>query len=168
MNLTSRPVRILVQALLLAVLVLCALATRRHVLNAQRQLTRDGSIPFTLESALAFRRIQMAYRDGDLPRMDRGIQYPEGVAARETDTLGAERLYAETARLNVELMALDCAVPGVPEWREIPPPAPDPARLQAFFETYELHRFAAETESAASAAPPPKPPPPAAAQLELF
>ena len=98
MKLTSRPVRILVQVLLLAVLVLCALATRRHVLNAQRQLTRDGSIPFTLESALAFRRIQMAYRDGDLPRMDRGIQYPEGVAARETDTLGAERLYAETAR----------------------------------------------------------------------
>ena len=98
MTFTSRPVRILLQALLLAALVLCALATRRHVLNAQRQLTRDGSIPFTLESALAFRRIQMAYRDGDLPRMDRGIQYPEGVAARETDTLGAERLYAETAR----------------------------------------------------------------------
>jgi len=75
---------------------------------------------------------------------------------------------AETARLNVELMALDCAVPGVPDWSEIPPPAPDAVRLKAFFETYELHRFAAETASAAPAAPPPKPPPPAAAQLELF
>ncbi|MDD3440892.1 MAG: hypothetical protein PHU50_05505, partial [Kiritimatiellae bacterium] len=66
------------------------------------------------------------------------------------------------------LMALDCAVPGVPDWSEIPPPAPDAVRLKAFFETYELHRFAAETASAAPAAPPPKPPPPAAAQLELF
>ena len=53
------------------------------------------------------------------------------------------------AELNVQLMALDKAVPGVPDWDAIPVPAPDAARLQAFFEKYELHRFVAE-----KAAPP--------------
>lgn len=90
--------RIAVQSLLLLLLFVGAVATRRHVLNAQRQLTSDRSIPFSLESALAFRRIQMAYRDGELPRIDRGIEYPEGVDARATDTLGAETLLAEAAR----------------------------------------------------------------------
>ncbi len=99
MTLTSKPLQILLQALLVALLAAGAVATRRHVLDAQRQLTADGSIPFTLESALAFRRIQMAYRDGELPKIDRGIQYPRGVVARELDTLGAERVYARAARL---------------------------------------------------------------------
>lgn len=73
-------------------------ATRRHVLNAQRELTSDGSIPFTLESALAFRRIQMVYRDGGLPTVDRGIQYPQGVVSREVDTIGVEKLYVRAAQ----------------------------------------------------------------------
>ena len=73
-------------------------ATRRHVLNAQRELTSDGSIPFTLESALAFRRIQMVYRDGGLPTGDRGIQYPQGVVSREVDTIGVEKLYVRAAQ----------------------------------------------------------------------
>ena len=96
--LASRPLRMTIQLLLLGALVAVAAGTRRHVLNAQRQVTRDGTIPFTLESALAFRRIQMVYRDGDLPRVDRGIQYPEGVLTRETDTLGPERIYARAAQ----------------------------------------------------------------------
>lgn len=96
----------MLSALLLLGLVLGAAATRRHVLNAQRELTADGSIPFTLESALAFRRIQLVYRDGDLPRIDRGIQYPDGVVTRETDTLGAERLYARAAKAWPGLMPL--------------------------------------------------------------
>ena len=124
----SRPVRLLLQLVLLVALFWGAAATRRHVLNAQRQLTSDGSIPFTLESALAFRRIQMMYRDGELPKHDRGIQYPEGVAARETDTLGAERYYAETSRrwpgvLNLaekirwlHLLWFCLAVPGIYFW----------------------------------------------------
>ena len=90
---------IAVQVVLLALLVAAAVGTRRHVLNAQRQLTEDQSIPFSLESALAFRRIQMAYRDGELPRIDQGIQYPNGVVARSSDTLGAERAYARAAKL---------------------------------------------------------------------
>ncbi len=106
MNFTSKPLRIVLQAMLLLALFGGAVATRRHVLNAQRQLTPDGSIPFTLESALAFRRIQLVYRDGDLPRVDRGIQYPDGVVTRELDTLGAERAYAEAARRWPGLMPL--------------------------------------------------------------
>ncbi len=94
----SRFLRIGLQVLLLAALVLTAAGTRRQVLNAQRQLTADGSIPFTLESALAFRRIQMVYRDGDLPKVDCGIQYPNGVVTREVDTLGVEQAYAQAAR----------------------------------------------------------------------
>lgn len=98
MTLTSKPIQIVLQAVLLLALLAGAAGLRRHVLNAQRQLTEDGSIPFSLESALAFRRIQLMYRDGDLPRVDRGIQYPEGVVTREVDTLGAERAYAQAAR----------------------------------------------------------------------
>ena len=55
------------------------------------------------------------------------------------------------AELNVQLMALDKAVPGVPDWDAIPVPAPDAARLQAFFEKYELHRFVAEKAAPPSA-----------------
>ena len=86
------------QVVLLLGLVVGAIGTRRHVLDAQRQLTADGSIPFSLESALAFRRIQMVYRDGDLPRVDRGIQYPSGVVTRELDTLGVEKAYVRAAK----------------------------------------------------------------------
>ena len=73
------------------------------------------------------------------------------------------------AELNVRLMALDKAVPGVPDWDGLPAPAPDAARLKSFFEKYELHRFAAET---AAPSPAPRAPKPAAPspndQLSLF
>ena len=95
----SRLARLALQLLLLAALTGLGLATRRHVLDAQRQLSADGSIPFSLESALAFRRIQLVYRDGELPAIDRGIQYPHGVVTREVDTLGVERAYARAARI---------------------------------------------------------------------
>ncbi len=90
--------KIALQIVLLVALTGAALATRRHVLDAQRQLVPDGSVAFSLESALAFRRIQMVYRDGDLPKIDRGIQYPGGVVTRAVDTLGVERLYARVAK----------------------------------------------------------------------
>ena len=73
------------------------------------------------------------------------------------------------AELNVRLMALDKAVPGVPDWDELPAPAPDAARLKAFFEKYELHRFVAETAAPPPAPRAPKPPPPPTNdQLNLF
>lgn len=75
----------------------------------------------------------------------------------------------ETARLNVELMTLDGAVPDVPEWKDIPPPAPDLAGLKAFYEKYELHRFVTELNRQPSASPrAAPPPPPPTQQLELF
>ncbi|HAL91721.1 MAG TPA: hypothetical protein DCM68_01695 [Verrucomicrobia bacterium] len=70
-----------------------------------------------------------------------------------------------TAELNVELMTLDKNVPGVPDWSEIPAPAPDEARLKDFFEKYELHRFAASPAPAAKSQPPPRP---AEGQMSLF
>ena len=120
--------RVAVQAGLVLLIMVGAVATRRHVLNAQRQLTADGSVPFTLESALAFRRIQMVYRDGSLPAVDQGIQYPEGVVTGETDTPGAEGLYAAAARawpgtLNLaekirwlHLLWFVLAIPGMVGW----------------------------------------------------
>ena len=99
MTLPAKSFQIPLQALLLVLLVLLAVGTRRHVLDAQRVLTPDGTIPFTLESALAFRRIQMVYRDGELPRLDQGIQYPHGVDPQVTDTVGAEYAYVRAAKL---------------------------------------------------------------------
>ena len=77
----------------------------------------------------------------------------------------------DVARLNVELMVLDRAVPGVPEWQDIPEPSPDEARLYEFYSRYELRQFAREAQTAAKApaAPAPRPPkPPADEQLSLF
>ena len=75
-----------------------------------------------------------------------------------------------TAELNVQLMTLDRDVPGVPGWGALPAPAPDPAKLQAFYEKYELHRFAAEPAPAppAPVLKPAKPAAPAGGQLNLF
>lgn len=89
--------------LLVVLLALAAMgggvAVRRSVLDAQRELLPDAPLPFTLESALAFRRVQLVYRDGALPQHDAGIQYPEGIHPGETDTVGAERFYAAAARV---------------------------------------------------------------------
>lgn len=59
----------------------------------------------------------------------------------------------ETARLNVELMTLDCNVPDVPEWTDIDAPKPDLDRVHDFYERHGLHKFMNEMP------PPPKPPP---------
>ena len=85
--------------LLLALLIATgAVAVRRHVFNAQRALTPDGDVPFTLESALAYRRIQLAYRDGALPSLDRAVGWPAGIDTRATDSSGAELALAAAAR----------------------------------------------------------------------
>ena len=92
---------------------------------------------------------------------------------------GADRLESEslraklsagraTAELNVALMTLDREVPGVPDWKDIPPPAPDAARLRAFFERNDLHRFIAEMDRIPAAVAPPPAPRPAGGQLNLF
>jgi len=83
----------------------------------------------------------------------------ESVSVREKLLAGRA-----TAELNVELMKLDCDVPGVPVWAEIPAPVADTARLNAFFETYELHRF--ESAPKEKASPPTSRP--TNGQLNLF
>ena len=81
----------LVGALLLAASWTGAVAIRRAVLDAQRSLNPGGTIPFTLESALAFRRIQQVWRDGALPTYDGGIGWPDvGIFVRGNDTVGEE------------------------------------------------------------------------------
>lgn len=84
--------------LLAALIATGAVAIRRHVFNAQRALTPDGEVPFTLESALAYRRIQLAYRDGALPSLDRAIGWPAGIDTRATDSSGTEYALAAAAR----------------------------------------------------------------------
>ncbi len=120
--------RLLIQVVLLIAVVWAGVATRRHVLNAQRILTEDGSIPFSLESALAFRRIQIVYRDGELPKVDYGIEYPDGVVTRELDTLGSEKVAAALAKAWpgvmplaekvrwLELLWVVLAIPGLYFW----------------------------------------------------
>ncbi|MDR0993535.1 MAG: hypothetical protein LBN38_03070 [Verrucomicrobiota bacterium] len=128
MHALSKQWKIGLQLLLLVGLLAAGGATRRHVLNAQRTLTATGNLSFSLESALAFRRIQMVYRDGHLPDIDRAIAYPEGVVSRATDTLGAEMALAHAAKawpgiLNLaekirwlELGWLLLAIPGMFFW----------------------------------------------------
>ena len=56
-------------------------------------------VPFTLESALQYRRIRMLTESGELPAVDRAVQYPEGVEVAKTYTIGSEYAYARLARL---------------------------------------------------------------------
>ena len=76
-------------------------AVRRTVLDAQREIGPDGTtepLPFTLESALAYRRVMQCYRDGSLPSHDPDIEYPVGINPRANDTALAAAPYALAAR----------------------------------------------------------------------
>lgn len=74
-----------------------ALGARRVVLETQYDRFGDD-LPFTLESALYYRRVKMLFDTGRLPQVDKAIQYPEGVDVRRTYTVGAEYVYAALAR----------------------------------------------------------------------
>lgn len=95
----------------------------------------------------------------------------------QAEQIESERVRAKlqagraVAELNVQLMTLDKNVPGVPGWEDLPAPAPDAVRLNAFFEKYELHRFAAEVGGKLAAPVPsarPVPPKPSNDQMNLF
>jgi len=69
------------------------LSIRRDVLDAQvDQVGPD--LPFTLESALHYRRVKIHYDRGFLPERDDMIQYPEGINIREIDGVTSEPVYA--------------------------------------------------------------------------
>jgi len=103
-------------ALAILVLSVVGLSIRRHVMAVQAA-THEMELPFTMESALHFRRIQMIFDDKPLPERDPFVQYPEGVVVRETDTIGAEYVYAALARLFPSRMTLTSRLRWVqPAW----------------------------------------------------
>jgi len=94
----TKAVRLLLIVTALALLYGVGVGIRRSVWEAQFS-PGGGALPFTLESALLYRRIKTVYEEGLLPERDRFVQYPEGVVTRETYTVGSEYLYAGLARL---------------------------------------------------------------------
>jgi len=87
----------LVAALGLLALFALGLGLRRYVLDAQ-VAQAGGRLPFTLEGALYFHRIEQVRDQGRLPAVDRDCEYPRGLRVWETDTVGAEYFYAAAAR----------------------------------------------------------------------
>ena len=81
------------------------LGMRRYVLDAQAALL-PGRLPFTLEGALFFRRIEQVFETGRQPAVDRQCEYPRGLRTREANTVGAEYFYAAAARLFPRTMPL--------------------------------------------------------------
>ena len=84
--------------LTLFVLFVAGLLLRRYVLDAQRPLA-DGELPFTLEGAIHFHRVQQLLTAGQLPVVDRNIEYPSGIHVRETDTVTDTYLGANLSKL---------------------------------------------------------------------
>ncbi|MCZ7591123.1 MAG: hypothetical protein M5U15_02745 [Kiritimatiellae bacterium] len=89
--------RALLGFLALLTLFTIALGARALILQAQYQRFGD-ELPFTLESALYYRRVKMVYDTGRLPAHDAMVQYPEGINPWTTYTAGAEFVYAKLAR----------------------------------------------------------------------
>ena len=69
------------------------LGVRRVVLEKQYQIL-GGDFPFTLESAIEYRRIKMIHDTGRVPAVDPGIAFPEGVDTRKTYEFGSEYVQA--------------------------------------------------------------------------
>lgn len=86
-----------IAAAALASIALAGLAVRRHVVRVQHA-GRDRPLPFTAESALQYRAVKQVYLDGARPAHDPYIEYPDGIRPAETDTAGAEYVFALLAR----------------------------------------------------------------------
>lgn len=95
--------RIALLGLSLAGTYAVGLSIRRDVLEAQvEQIGAD--VPFTLESALHYRRVKMQYDRGQLPVVDEMVQYPEGIRIRAIDGVTSEPVFAALAHLFPEGM----------------------------------------------------------------
>ena len=92
-------VRVAFVVLMLASLYTLALGVRRFILIGSYGGVPARSVPFTLESALQFRRVKMILELGGLPRHDDMIQRPDGVAPAETYTVFVDYLQAELTRV---------------------------------------------------------------------
>jgi hypothetical protein len=97
--------RIVSLALCLLALYGAGLGFRREVVQTQQRIVSDET-PFTLESALRYRRVKMVYDTGRMPVIDPFVQYPEGVVVRETYEFGSEYLQAGLAKCLPESMSV--------------------------------------------------------------
>lgn len=86
--------------MLLALLALFAagLGVRRYILGVQREMA-GVPLPFTLEGAIHFHRIQQVLSPEGLPEIDRNIEYPRGIRVRATDTVTDTYLIAALTHL---------------------------------------------------------------------
>ena len=66
------------------------------MLEVQYQ-AQDGQLPFTLESAIYFRRVQQALDEGGVPGRDAAIEWPDGIEVAAMDTVGDEWVVARIA-----------------------------------------------------------------------
>ncbi len=96
MNRTA--IRILLIALSGLFLFMLGLGARRSIVEAQYRRIAPN-LPFTLESALYYRRVKIVHDTGRLPVHDPMIQFPEGIETRKTYTTGSEAVYARLARV---------------------------------------------------------------------
>lgn len=102
LSLSSIPVsrKLLLNILLVFAVVgtfILGLSVRYLVLEAQKA-TIGPEMPFTLESALHYRRVKMMHDRGRLPEIDESIQYPEGIRISEIDSISSEPVQATLAR----------------------------------------------------------------------
>jgi hypothetical protein len=74
------------------------LGVRRVVLDAQ-YVKLGVDFPFTLESALHYRRVKMLHDTGSVPDHDPMVGAPEGVQVRSTYEFGSERIQSTLARM---------------------------------------------------------------------
>ena len=72
--------------LALAAVFAAGLGVRRYILDVQREVA-GVPLPFTLEGAIHFHRVQQALSSEGLPETDRNIEYPRGIRVRATDTV---------------------------------------------------------------------------------
>lgn len=94
---TLQALRISLALVITLGLFVAAYSARRAIVEAQyREWGRI--LPFTLESALYYRRVKIVYDTGRLPRHDPMVQYPEGINTHHTYTTGSEYVYAFLAR----------------------------------------------------------------------
>ncbi len=82
------------------------LGIRRHRV-AVWSAGRERPFPFTLESALHFRRVRALYNGQALPIRDKDVQYPEGVRTFVSDTVGFEYVLAALARAGPRSVSLE-------------------------------------------------------------
>lgn len=96
--------RSLLPALGLLLLVFTGFTVRRTVFEAQSET--PSLVPFTLESALHYRRIREVFLGNGIPALDPAIQPPNGIRTYQTDTVGSELAVGRLARILPDLWTL--------------------------------------------------------------